>query len=520
MVSKIAVMALVAIIAVPILVGYGLNFDEVEQTGFERSTEVTNVTPLLQSATEYTYTAANSYETNVMGSDEYPLWYEKKGTAYSSVFEYQEYRTPTAGESYTLSNLSFLKIVSRTGSNSYQLWDSSNNPFTVVSAYYLEWDGVALKFNGNLWTSTPVAKISYYGFPYESLITYAYINTTPTTAASEGLFVDLSAGWRALNYNDPTGVTFNLPGPAQEVLMTIDLSFSDSISNEATTQIIHTGLYSVVFSKLPSDPFFTVGINGLVDQRVTLPVTPDNLSVYQLKLTPTTANLYYVGGWPASFGAANVYQTYELGQVENSYSDFPTLRIQSIATSYPVSHKMRIDTAMVRSATFNIIEDTTYTPAQIQVNPYTKLDVSVYGSQLSFGTSTYTVTDGSIMMGTHKIPINGMVLDSIPVEGGYDNRINGTVVNTSAEPATITFTGKWAANVTTGTLTETTTTVTKWVAGSFAWQGIDDNFLMVGLITSLGAFVGLAMYGRKSGAKVLPLLLVCGGAAFMFLLML
>lgn len=512
-------MALVAIIAVPILVGYGLNFDEVEQTRFERSTEVTNVTPLLQSGTEYTYTAANSYETNVIDGDAYPLWYEKKGTAYSSIFEYQEYRTPTSGESYTLADLSFLKIVSRFGYNHYQLWDSNNGIINEVDAYYLEWDGVALKFNGTLWTGTPVSKISYLGITYESLITYAYINTTPATAASEGLFVDLAAGWRALSSYDLSGVAINLPGPAQEVLMTIDLSFSDNISDEATTQLIHTGLYSVVFNKLPSDPFFTVGINGMLDQRVTLPVTPDDLSVYQLKLTPTTATLYYVGGWPASFGASNVYKTYELGQVDNTYSDFPTLKIQSVAASNSVSHKMRVDTALVRSATFNIIQDTTYAPAQIQLNPYTKLDVSIYGSQLSFGTSTYNVTDGSIMMGTHKIPINGMVLDSIPVEGGYDNRINGTVVNTSAEPATITFTGKWAANVTTGTLTETTTTVTKWVAGSFAWEGVGFDFYLVGLITSVGAFIALAMYGRRSGAKVGALMLVCGGAAFMFILL-
>jgi hypothetical protein len=41
----------------------------------------------------------------------------------------------------------------------------------------------------------------------------------------------------------------------------------------------------------------------------------------------------------------------------------------------------------------------------------------------------------------------------------------------------------------------------------------------VGLITSVGAFIALAMYGRASGAKVGSLMLVCGGAAFMFILL-
>jgi len=59
----------------------------------------------------------------------------------------------------------------------------------------------------------------------------------------------------------------------------------------------------------------------------------------------------------------------------------------------------------------------------------------------------------------------------------------------------------------------------KWIAGEFAWDGIDDNFLMVGLLTSLGVFIALGIYSRRSKASVWPLMLVAGGAAFLFLIM-
>jgi hypothetical protein len=48
---------------------------------------------------------------------------------------------------------------------------------------------------------------------------------------------------------------------------------------------------------------------------------------------------------------------------------------------------------------------------------------------------------------------------------------------------------------------------------------MDDNFLIVGLITCLGVFIGLGIYARKTGKGVIPLLIVCGGAAALFICM-
>ena len=64
-VPKIAVIALVAVIAVPILLGYALNLTEVTETGYVMSDDALNVTPLLQDGYDYSYAAANPTDLNL-----------------------------------------------------------------------------------------------------------------------------------------------------------------------------------------------------------------------------------------------------------------------------------------------------------------------------------------------------------------------------------------------------------------------------------------------------------------------
>ena len=66
-VPKVAVIALVAIIAVPILLGYGMNLSQVTVTDYEVSNDTVNVTPLLRTSSQvdtYAYTHGDSYTLN------------------------------------------------------------------------------------------------------------------------------------------------------------------------------------------------------------------------------------------------------------------------------------------------------------------------------------------------------------------------------------------------------------------------------------------------------------------------
>ena len=64
MVSKIAVMAIVGIIAVPILLGYALNLEQTTETDYRDAGDSVNVTPLLQSDVGYTYAHPDIFQMN------------------------------------------------------------------------------------------------------------------------------------------------------------------------------------------------------------------------------------------------------------------------------------------------------------------------------------------------------------------------------------------------------------------------------------------------------------------------
>ena len=124
-------------------------------------------------------------------------------------------------------------------------------------------------------------------------------------------------------------------------------------------------------------------------------------------------------------------------------------------------------------------------------------------------------------VGTHQIPVKGLVMSSIPNGAGtYDNKIGNTIVSTTATPSTITFNGVWSASISTQSMESYTYTKTEWIAGEFAWDGMDQNFLIVGLITCLGAFVALGIYARRTrSGGIIPLMIVTGCAAAVFFIM-
>ena len=73
MVSKVAVVALVAIIACPILIGYAMNMSQVTVTEYKPTDDGMIITPLLQNDVEYTQVYSDIYDLNTNFSDS-PLY--------------------------------------------------------------------------------------------------------------------------------------------------------------------------------------------------------------------------------------------------------------------------------------------------------------------------------------------------------------------------------------------------------------------------------------------------------------
>lgn len=114
-----------------------------------------------------------------------------------------------------------------------------------------------------------------------------------------------------------------------------------------------------------------------------------------------------------------------------------------------------------------------------------------------------------------KVKVDDIRLDSRVKDGVRTNYINN--VELSEGDTALTMSGKWGAIVVLDQLTYNEVTSTEWVAGEWAWNGVDASFGLIGLMTCGAVFVGLGMYGARSGAKVGTLMLICGAAALIFI---
>lgn len=444
-VSKVAIMALVGILAVPILLGYALNLEEVAETDYKLDGEAVNVTPLLQNDYSYTLTHADPYTINTNFQDGAGVYYEDVGSTVTTHYVDNSIQT---GWVNVAAGFHFYSNTYYDGQINLPLYTKS--VIITINLDSVNADNIYFKLSGR-----QSADLNFFKYTTDGVVTWLVLPTS----------------------GDPVQLYY-------------DPERSDNT-------------YQIYMS------FKDLGDNG------------NNQAIYD-----ATFNLRYVGGWPSLIGAANYYQEYTItyesltGTVTGNdrIHIFTTTGTGDAATR---SNTIRIDDALFNAMEYPIIKDKEYKPADFKSNPSTKItDITRYGDSITFAGTTYTVgSDGNITLGTHKVSINGIVFDSVPVSIGYENRINGTVVNVSTDPATITFNGQWSASVSTTAQTATTYTKTEWIAGEFAWDGLDTNFLLVGLITALGMFIALGIYSRRSRTSMWPLMIVCGCAAALFFIM-
>ena len=550
-VSKIAVIALVAIVAVPILLGYAMNIEQITENDYKTTGEAVNVTPLLQTSTAYSYAHADPLQMNtqfLVGGTYSPMIpiYESYSTNKTSL-KATYYVAPTnyaPGGPYLFDNYTVYYWQFNYNMNNCHLQisvtDNNNTVYSYANVHtvYFDYSDHSVKLTRYLSTNSIASatvsnakSVTYTATGTWYANSYQIYNTAATTD-----YVNISAGYRFTtipgNGVPYSGSRTNLPDYTRSVLFTLDLSSITATSYEFN-------INNIVFTKTTTAGVVTWTVSDNVSQFDPFDIYYDQGSsnnTYQFRMTADTSGesvgsgmynygvdiqLRYVGAWPDLIGEANYYQSYEASTniVQVGHLNYSMINLNTRSETSPV---MRIDDAEFRAFEYPIIKDKTYNPADFKTNPSTTLnDLQAYGRSLEFGGNTYTVKDGNITLGTHQVPVRGLVLSSRPNQnGGYDNLIGNTVVSTTADPSTITFNGEWSASITTVAQEQYTTSKTEWVAGSFGWDGVDHNFKIVGLLTSVGAFIAIGIYARTSKKSVWPLLIVCGGAAALFFAML
>ena len=577
MVSKIAVIALVAIVACPILLGYAMNLEETTVTDYRPTDDSVNVTPLLQNGTEWSYadadptqlnSPANSFEFSTVGSKVVPLYNNITTVKTTTPLQQVHYPSWPGGTQPNLQNYQIYQViiyydVSPTKYTNASFYDSSNTLlFTINYVTELTYNTSSNSVSYYSYVSNSVGSSEspgYYGFganiPDHVTFTvvggavplgYSYI-----MKGSNSGYADISAGWYFGKYaNQPINYAVKYPNNTRSVLYTINL---DSITASDYSVGLFMQPMTYLFQKTTTGGVAKYTLQsltgGVPDGNVDFdlyydPARSDNTYqiYYDLKKTSEDSSYKYynqhiecryVGSWPTVIGEANAYLTYS-GDVPHRTGilapDVTLYELRLFASSIIGDQNaartptMRVDAASFRAFEKPVIENQSYDPAAYRTAPATTLGGEyINGYSFTFGGNTYLLdSENNITIGTHKIPVKGMVLDSIPAEGGgYDNRINKTVISHTASPSTIIFNGKWNASVSTASMESYTYTHTEWNAGKFAWDGIDTNFLMVGLLTCLGVFVALGIYARKKGSGgLIPLMIAVGCAAMVFFIML
>ena len=554
MVSKVAVMALVAVIAVPILLGYALNLNETTEIDWKTTGDSVNVTPLLINDNAYSYVNADVYQLNTkFRSDDQnqtiPIY--NKISAYKTSYPLAEDIDTNQSWSGSTQSVDYAYFYEQfdydpaTNDHQLEIYGSINGGaeqlITTVqyihSIYYNKADSY---YRYTYYYGVGSIHSNYGDAQLTKVIitTISGVSDVYTAYTSSSKYADFSAGY-TFKLGPSTGITgenygrasVSLPNSCKTAIITVDLS-SITENNYATDlgvfYLEKTTTGGVVTWMVKPRP--GVVISQTIDPIELYYDQTTNNNTYQIKIwtedQPDSNGDYarhfefrYVGKWPSVMGEANYYNSFDI-QYKTSATHFSSMVIGGGYSSHTPT--IRVDAAQFKGTEYQIINDQTYDPSSFKINPSTTIsNPQIYGSSIEFGGNTYAVTNGNITMGTHQVPVKGLVLSSTPnAGGGYDNKIGNTIISITEDPSTITFNGKWSASISTTAQESYTYTKTEWIAGEFAWDGIDQNFLIVGLITCLGAFVALGIYARKSrSGGIIPLMIVMGCAAAVFFIM-
>ena len=547
-VSKVAVIALVAIVACPILLGFGLNFENNGTYLKYDAGQYTDVTKLLSSSNSYSFYNTNVYENN---SNNFELDHPVYNTPWDNNFVYHPVYeiTPVStsiptDQSDTVTDHEIVNLMDYKEYNLYSDYDASqpiaNGQLKVRfqnlddswTGYYFRTVKVTWDYNNSKAYCIQVSPQGHYTgstitckalqFELDNYVGPTVIESVPVSGSTT--YADLSKGYTLPENTIPGESGYELnwwvaPAPVRSAMFTIDIS---DVTDGLSFQIYTVNHVKKITSLTKT---ISAGVTTLTLDDGTQLYYDDSASsnTYQIIISKTGLEWRYVGDWPQIVGGANYYQTYTYewsSQVD--YDDFiDAVQIIKAAGSYPT---MRVESSSAMSMTIPVVSDKEYDPSGFFTDSNTtSINAYSVGSSITFGGNTYNVSsDGDILLGTHRVSAYNLTFNTTKnTDGTYSNSINGNVVSTTAAPSKITFNGQWIMNnIKSASMTGSTITENKWIAGEFAWDGIDSNFLIVGLITCLGAFVALGIYARKSrSGGIIPLMIVTGCAALVFFIM-
>lgn len=396
---------------------------------------------------------------------------------------------------------------------------------TVPTSY--DWSTFgAYKFDSNGQTVYGYASSIYYlsgmivadGVPYEDVtnvyLACATINynvlTLTRTVQVPGSYADPAAGWNVTSMPELKERLFWLNGQV----------------NQSVQFLVRLPIGEVTFSALQgteSGPELSVFRD--LDDMIIVSVGSDSytLGKYEyLQVIVSTKGFEVSGlaGWPTMYAPATKINTWS-HVFDTPLDDF--LRVE-LFTNPAASY--RVDSAVIVAGTYPVSEDFALDVSQYWPGASWALrfpNVGVYGSALTFGGIEYPIVNGQITFntangGTTTASPLGLLFQATYDSGVWTYSINGHEQATAEAALPMVFDGIWSLSVEGYKVEKVTTTTLEWVPGEFGLDNTD--FILVALGACGMVFVGLGLYGQRSGHKMLMLAVICGIVALVLWFML
>ena len=342
-----------------------------------------------------------------------------------------------------------------------------------------------------------------YDFSANSIQIASTVRTDAITTAPTGQYADPSDGWTASD----TSTTY---------------VWINNQTNQSVTfyvkPIFRPGQYATI-GDLRIAPAGTNIEIYLVSEG---PATYQVLGAYEYLQVVVSTTGYTVSGlanWPTMGTVATLYNTITL---ERSSALFDTVSIQ--ATHYGTDYwHFRVDNANIVQGYYPDTLD--YTLNLDQLYPGAAVDVYInsiglYGDSLSIAGINYAVdqSTGSITVNGAPARLLHAHLSAWQTDGGYSVRINGVEITTTQTLPQIYFGGEWSLTATAYKMEPVEDMQLTWHAGEFSLD--KDSFAAAVVITAVLMILILGMTGGRSMSKMGLLILVCGGAALVAMIML
>ena len=539
MVSKITVIALVLIVACPILIGYGMAFEEHDKDVWT-SERTRSVNGLLNNDTAWTWTMANTYTMNglnvlcdVNGHQMTPHYNSIAASPITSIEVSQI--AYSANATISISSTDYGTV----------FFDDPSSAVTLHVTYLS--GGVPTTFNQALTISASFSGGSLYGYyqtplgvnvayNFDDVQSFSFSKSVHVQQNVTGSYADPAVGWTIdqllyasyaqlpIYWRPYSGFVTDM------VVLTVD--FGPSMATMTPGQNLGASIYAVTNGMTTNHPIdvsmhqtSAPGDDSWMTFNGTYVPTKQNIggnfsstgNVWQFVFTLDGVEAYYIGDWNDQIGRAKYYQFVDFPYEYAADTDPRVTELRGLALEDGLTY--RVDYVHARSSSYAVATDVTWKPNDLLQDSQSSYRITLgdgqIGTSITWGGETYKITDGKITVGTVKYNVKDLELDSRYLDGTRTNYINGRQISTGANE--LQLGGSWTAIVNISELSYSTTKVTEWTPGKFAWNGVDQSFALMGLITCAAVFVGLGMYGARSGAKVGKLMIICGCAAFVFL---